>query len=180
MDGVLRDNALENRVFMEIEPMGQESFYSYEMPFGRVYIISDAEAVTALLFAKPQGAKLKEGETPYTKLAASQLREYFEGARRSFDLPLKPHGTAFQKSVWAYLMTIPFGVTRTYQQVAMALDNPKAVRAVGQANNRNPISILIPCHRVIGKNGKLIGYGGGLEIKELLLEHEKKLMAAQS
>ena len=95
-----------------------------------------------------------------------------DGKRKSFDLPLKPEGTEFQKKVWNALLDIPYGETRSYKDIAVAIGNPKACRAVGMANNRNPISIIIPCHRVIGANGSLVGYGGGLPIKIELLNLE--------
>jgi methylated-DNA-[protein]-cysteine S-methyltransferase len=108
-----------------------------------------------------------------------QLDEYFAGTRREFDLPLTAEGTAFQQSVWAGLLRIPCGVTRSYGQLAEEIGNPKAVRAVGLANGRNPISIIVPCHRVIGANGTLTGYGGGLKAKSWLLEHEMRMTPRQ-
>lgn len=106
----------------------------------------------------------------------SQLQEYFAGKRRVFDFPYAPQGTVFQKRVWAALCDIPFGETRTYKQVAQAIGNPKACRAVGGANNKNPIGIVVPCHRVIGVNGALVGYAGGLEMKKALLDLEKRVL----
>ena len=111
-------------------------------------------------------------ETELIKKAKNQLFEYFSKKRKNFDLPLLKEGTPFQNSVWNALETIPYGETRSYKDIAVAINNEKAVRAVGMANNRNKISIFIPCHRVIGMNGKLVGYGGGLHIKEFLLELE--------
>ena len=111
-------------------------------------------------------------ETPLIKKAATQLFEYLNGKRKNFDLPLLKDGTDFQVSVWNELIKIPYGETRSYKDIAIAINNEKAVRAVGMANNRNKISILIPCHRVIGMNKKLVGYGGGLQIKEFLLNLE--------
>jgi methylated-DNA-[protein]-cysteine S-methyltransferase len=105
-----------------------------------------------------------------------QLDEYFASARRSFDLPLRPTGTAFQEQIWESLLTIPFGATESYGGLAHRMDNPKAVRAVGRANGANPIAIVIPCHRVIGADGSLIGYGGGIERKRWLLQHEGVLL----
>lgn len=104
----------------------------------------------------------------------TQLDEYFSGQRKIFDIPLAANGTEFQKKVWQALTTIPYGQTWSYQDLANAIDNPKAVRAVGLANGKNPISIVVPCHRVIGKNGKLTGYAGGVERKAQLLELEKR------
>lgn len=112
-------------------------------------------------------------ETELLKKAAMQLNEYLEGKRNSFDLPLNPKGTEFQKKVWAALCDIPYGETRSYKQIAEAVDNPKGCRAVGMANNKNPIMIFIPCHRVVGSNGSLTGYAGGLDMKEKLLLLEK-------
>lgn len=106
--------------------------------------------------------------------AERQLNEYFSGERREFDLPLRPQGTEFQLADWAALCEVPYGETASYGDIARRIGRPKAFRAVGMANHNNPISIIIPCHRVIGSNGKLTGYGGGLEIKQKLLELEQK------
>lgn len=116
------------------------------------------------------------GETPILVKAAHQLYEYLRGERRVFDLPLKPQGTAFQLSVWKALLEIPYGETRSYRDIAEAIGNPKAVRAVGMANHRNPISFIIPCHRVIGADGSLVGYGGGLPLKKRLLDMERSVV----
>ena len=105
-----------------------------------------------------------------------QINEYFSGERKKFDLPLYFEGTEFQKSVWSELRKIPYGVTVSYKDIAAGIKNEKAVRAVGNANNKNKIMIIVPCHRVIGKNGKLVGFAGGLDKKEFLLEHEKKFV----
>lgn len=102
-----------------------------------------------------------------------QFTEYEKGIRKIFDLPLHIKGTEFQKKVWNALLEIPYGETRSYQEIAIQIGNPKAVRAVGGACNRNPIGIIVPCHRVVGKNGSLTGYAGGLDYKKLLLENEK-------
>jgi O-6-methylguanine DNA methyltransferase len=102
-----------------------------------------------------------------------QFTEYEQGIRKVFDLPLHIKGTEFQKKVWNALLEIPYGETRSYQEIAIQIGNPKAVRAVGGACNRNPIGIIVPCHRVVGKNGSLTGYAGGLDYKKLLLENEK-------
>jgi methylated-DNA-[protein]-cysteine S-methyltransferase len=110
--------------------------------------------------------------------AIAQLRAYFAGELRTFELPLAPHGTPFQRRVWDALLAIPYGTTTTYGRLAQQLGDPRAVRAVGLANGRNPIPIIIPCHRVIGANGSLIGYGGGLERKQWLLEREGALLVA--
>lgn len=114
-----------------------------------------------------------EKETPLIRQAYQQLREYFNRQRQEFDLPLHLSGTEFQQKVWKALCTIPYGETCSYKDLARKIGNPKACRAVGGANNKNPIMIVIPCHRVIGANGSLVGYGGGLSVKKYLLELEK-------
>ncbi|MDE1548235.1 methylated-DNA--[protein]-cysteine S-methyltransferase [Jeotgalibaca caeni] len=121
---------------------------------------------------KAELTQMKEIETPLLKTAKKQLLEYFQGQRTEFDLPLSTKGTPFQEIVWQALREIPYGEVRSYKQLAIAIGNPKAVRAVGMANNRNPISVVTPCHRVIGSNGALVGYGGGLAVKEYLLNLE--------
>jgi methylated-DNA-[protein]-cysteine S-methyltransferase len=110
--------------------------------------------------------------------AAGQLRAYFSGKLREFQLPLDMRGTDFQLRVWRQLQTIPYGETRSYSEIACAIDSPKAVRAVGAANGANPISIVVPCHRVIGRGGKLVGYGGGLPLKKRLLDLERSTRPA--
>ena len=110
--------------------------------------------------------------TPLSDRAAAQLAEYFAGKRKEFDLPLCPQGTDFQKAVWQALLEIPYGQTRSYGEIAASIGNPKASRAVGMACNRNPIWVLIPCHRVVGKNKSLTGYAGGLDRKQWLLDLE--------
>ena len=118
-------------------------------------------------------ASTQQPDHPVLAQAASQLDDYFNGTRRSFDLPLDFRGTAFQQRVWAALLTIPFGETRSYGDIARAHGHPTASRAVGAANGRNPISIIAPCHRVVGSNGALIGFAGGLATKTWLLDHER-------
>ena len=110
-------------------------------------------------------ARVLEGER--------QLQAYFNGKRQKFDLPLDAAGTPFQLKVWEALRQIPYGETRSYKDIAIAVENPKGVRAIGMANNRNPVAIIVPCHRVIGQDGSLTGYAGGLAIKQYLLDHEK-------
>ncbi len=147
-------------------------------PVGPVVLTATDEAVIGLRFgtAVPEGSVPvpEEEAAPLLREAAAQLREYFAGARRAFTLPLAPVGTEFQQRVWKALRTIPCGETRTYKQIAEQIGRNRAYRAVGMANNRNPIAILIPCHRVIGHDGRLTGYAGGLGIKERLLDLEKK------
>ena len=148
-----------------------KTFYDYDTPVGKLYIEAEEDFLTKLSFFELFGKRL---ETPVIKETYGQLTEYFEGNRKTFDIPLKLEGTEFQKSVWHVLMKIPYGKTVSYLDIARAAGNPKASRAVGMANNKNKIPIVIPCHRVIGKNGSLTGYAGGLEIKKKLLELEKQ------
>jgi len=145
--------------------------YTYDSPVGRLYLAEENGVLTDLCFRPVPNAE--ERETPLLKRTVLQLTEYFNGKRHDFDLPLDPRGTPFQKSVWSALLTIPYGETRSYKDIACAVGNTKACRAVGMANNKNPISIIIPCHRVVGSGGVLTGYGGGLDIKRALLELEK-------
>lgn len=118
------------------------------------------------------GVEAIREDTPVLLETARQLEEYFKGNRHTFDVPVDAQGTPFQQQVWQELQRIPYGEVRTYKEVAAAINNPKAVRAVGMANNRNPISVITPCHRVIGSNGSLVGYAGGLDVKEFLLNLE--------
>jgi len=120
------------------------------------------------------GADMKEGRSRHLRHLKKQLKGYFTGKRKTFDLPLVTPGTEFQKAVWNELLKIPYGETVSYHQQAEAISNPGAVRAVGSANGSNRIAIIIPCHRVIGADRKLVGYGGGLERKQWLLDHERK------
>lgn len=147
-------------------------------PVGPVVLTATDEAVIGLRFgtAVPEGSVPvpEEEAAPLLREAAAQLREYFAGTRRAFTLPLAPVGTEFQQRVWEALRTIPCGETRTYRQIAEQIGHDRACRAVGMANNRNPIAILIPCHRVIGHDGGMTGYAAGIGIKEQLLHLEKK------
>ena len=146
--------------------------YCYESPIGLIYIAESDDAITDVVFRPVE--KSSEKKTPLISLAADMLREYFDGKRKEFDLPLRAEGTEFQKKAWNALLSIPYGQTRTYKEQAEAVGNIKACRAVGAANGKNPISIIIPCHRVIGSNKSLTGYGGGLDIKKALLELESR------
>lgn len=141
---------------------------------GKLMLEEEDGKIVRLLFERDMPANVKQSDTPTLQKAAQELSEYFAGNRKEFDIPLNPKGTDFQKSVWNALCTIPYGKTMSYGQVAAQIGNPKASRAVGMANNKNPIPILIPCHRVIGANGKSVGYGGGIWIKQKLLELEQK------
>jgi methylated-DNA-[protein]-cysteine S-methyltransferase len=129
--------------------------------------------ITRLSFIKDTPPTTSGPQPPILNEAGKQLREYLAGKRKTFDLPLAAEGTSFQKSVWKALRQIPYGETRSYKEVAEMIGSPKAFRAVGMANNQNPILIMIPCHRVIGANGKLTGYAAGLAIKEELLQLEQ-------
>lgn len=143
----------------------------YQSPIGPLYIAEEEGAITHLLFSPPAGDG-DLGESPLLKACAQQLTAYFDGSLQTFDLPLNPRGTAFQKRVWQALQTIPYGETWSYKALAEKAGSPRGFRAVGLANNRNPISILIPCHRVVGISGGLTGYGGGLDNKAYLLTLE--------
>ena len=144
--------------------------FTYDTVLGSVTFVEEDGALLAITTHRPYEGI--EQETALIKEANRQLSEYLKGERKAFDLPLNPKGTDFQKRVWRALCDIPYGETRSYKQIAEAIGHPKAVRAVGMANNRNPITIVVPCHRVIGADGKLVGYGGGLEMKEFLLRLE--------
>ncbi len=153
-----------------------KNIFFYDTSIGRIAIADNGMEITHMGFEDRTDCRdMNVCETGLIKEAAAQLTEYLEGRRKKFDLPLNPKGTEFQKKVWKALCDIPYGETRSYKQVAEAVGNPKGPRAVGMANNRNPIIIFIPCHRVIGANGSLVGYGGGLDVKEKLLSLEKGL-----
>lgn len=143
----------------------------YHSPVGLIQLDYEDGKVTALKKAEPNAQADPPSEL--SKLVFAQLDEYFAGTRTEFAFPYSLKGTPFQEKVWAALQKIPYGETRSYKDIAEAIGHPKAFRAVGMANNANPIFIAIPCHRVIGSNGSLIGYGGGLEMKKALLDHEK-------
>lgn len=151
-------------------------------PLGKMLVASDGDSITGVYFqtqleprhrfqAGPQMA-LPSKVNAVMQKAEAQINEYFEGKRTSFDLPLSFEGTDFQKKVWGELLKIPFGTTISYKELAIRVGNEKGSRAVGTANSKNPISILVPCHRVIGENGSLTGYAGGLENKKYLLSLE--------
>ena len=146
-----------------------KNFCYMNSPIGVLEIVENGQAITGISFGN---SGQREERTALLEEAVRQLEEYFGGRRKEFDLPLDPVGTAFQKQVWEELKKIPYGETRSYGQLAKAIGNPKACRAVGMANHRNPIPIIVPCHRVIGADGTLTGYAGGLAIKRILLELE--------
>jgi len=151
------------------------NFYFYNYKLCKLGIVEKDGAICGVFFKTgktPDG--FEKAETPLIKKAAAQLDEYFNGKRKVFNLPLKLYGTDFQIDVWKALQNIPFGETRCYGEIARVIGKPKACRAVGMANNRNPIVIIVPCHRVIGHDGSLTGFGGGIELKRRLLELEQK------
>ncbi len=144
--------------------------YSYETKLGSVTFVEEDGALLAISTHRSFEGVIQE--TKLIKEAYRQFSEYLEGERKEFNLPFKMQGTEFQKRVWKALCDIPYGETRSYKQIAQAIGNPKAVRAVGMANNKNPLLVIVPCHRVIGTNGQLVGYASGLEKKRLLLQLE--------
>ena len=147
----------------------------YQSAVGSIKIVVTDKKVQSVSFQEKTDNFLNDTHFLLTEVV-HQLDEYFEGKRHEFDLPLAPQGTPFQKKVWNQLRQIPYGKTASYLDIAKAVGNEKAVRAVGAANKKNPIAIIIPCHRVIGSNGKLTGYAGGLWRKERLLKHEKNIL----
>jgi methylated-DNA-[protein]-cysteine S-methyltransferase len=162
---------------------GMRSLFYTKMnsPVGNLLLAADERGLRLVSFENSKRAASvepdwKSDQTPFVEVVR-QLQEYFGGERKEFDLPLAPQGTDFQLDVWRSLRTIPYGETISYGQLAERIGNPKAVRAVGLANGCNPIPIIIPCHRVIGSNGSLTGFGGGLSNKKKLLDLESKQMS---
>ena len=157
----------------------QLSFMVMSSPVGILKLVAHEHALVAVLWENenPKRVRLAEliedQQHPILLETQKQLNEYFAGQRQNFDLPLDFEGTEFQQKVWQALLSIPFGETRSYKDIAEQIGNVKAVRAVGAANGKNPISIIAPCHRVVGANGKLVGFAGGLENKDILLKIEK-------
>ena len=144
----------------------------YPCMIGELCIEQTNGFITHIYFMHEFPADVKTGETPLIKEAKLQLDEYFAGNRKLFSIPISPQGTPYAKKIWELLRAIPYGQTQTYKQIAEKAGNPGAARAVGLACNKNPIALLIPCHRVIGSNGALTGYRGGLDVKRALLELE--------
>ncbi len=142
---------------------------SFETPLGKMQITANQHAVTSIHFVD---TGLKANANAITENAKQQLQEYFAGDRKTFDLPLEATGTDFQKRVWQALTNIDYGETGSYSDIANMINNPKAVRAVGAANGKNPMTIVVPCHRIIGLNGSLTGYASGTKRKAWLLNHE--------
>jgi O-6-methylguanine DNA methyltransferase len=153
--------------------------WSYEYPIGAISIVEEDGAITRAFMGRGNKSKSDKSdialrETPLIKKAAKQLGEYFAGRRKVFDLPLAPRGTAFQQDVWKAVQAIESGATRSYKEIAELVGRPAASRAVGMANGRNPLIVIIPCHRVVGQDGSLTGYAGGLDAKRFLLDLEKR------
>ena len=144
-----------------------------ESPIGMLRILSNGKGITEIKFIDYEGP---DDPDVHTEAAKTQLKEYFEGLRDRFDLDLLPDGTGFERSVWEKLNEIPHGATESYSEIAGKLGEPSKAQAVGRANGKNPIAIVIPCHRVIGKNNDLVGYAGGIDKKEWLLKHEGSLL----
>jgi methylated-DNA-[protein]-cysteine S-methyltransferase len=150
------------------------AFDYLETPLGLMEICSFENAISSLDFIS--GPRFKENHTDLHKVARKQISQYFKGNLREFDLPIMLNGSEFQLAVWKQMLSIPYGNTVSYQEIANAIGKPKSARAVGGASGRNPISIIVPCHRVIGTNGKLTGYGGGIWRKERLLALEGRYL----
>ncbi|MDM1245507.1 methylated-DNA--[protein]-cysteine S-methyltransferase [Acinetobacter indicus] len=156
------------------------AFMYMPSPVGRLKLVATDSALVAVIWDNENPKRVRQAELveqldhPILLDAQQQLNEYFQGQRQTFELPLDFEGTEFQKKVWQALLNIPFGETRSYRQIAEQVGSPKAVRAVGAANGQNPISIIAPCHRVIGSGGKLVGFAGGLDNKEILLKLEQQ------
>ena len=155
--------------------ISDEKIYFYKTPIGKLGIIEKQNKIVKIIFENEKiDRKITLEETPLIKLTYNQLTEYFEGKRKLFDIPIDiSEGTAFQQMVWRALIKIPYGETKSYLAIASQIGNSKACRAVGNANKNNPIPIIIPCHRIIGNNGSLSGYAGGISIKKYLLDLEK-------
>ena len=155
--------------------MTQKYELDYESPIGVIEIVGTHETINSILFSEVcKKVNLLHAETPpVLKECYNQLDEYFKGDRHDFTFPYQFEGTEFQKKVWEALIEIPYAETWSYKDIAVSIGNEKAIRAVGSANGKNKLSIIIPCHRVIGSNGKLTGYAGGLWRKEWLLQHER-------
>lgn len=159
--------------------MSKEYEAYYRSDIGPIRIMGTEAGITSVGFVKEEPLDNTEIH-PCLKECINQIGEYFQGKRKEFSLKLQLQGTDFQKRVWNQLIKIPYGETTSYMKIAEAIGNRKAMRAVGNANGRNNIAIIIPCHRVIGNDGKLVGYGGGLDIKQWLLDHESKHNTVQS
>lgn len=166
-----KDNAEKTKF---VSPENEDCYsWVFDSPAGRLLLQGNVSGLQALLFRPDED--ISTGEVPeWAVKAIQQLGEYFRGERKSFELLLSPKGTAFQKKVWQTLLDIPYGKTWSYMDMARHLGDPKCIRAAGRANGKNPISIIVPCHRVIGSDGSLTGYAGGLSNKKYLLDLEAK------
>ena len=149
------------------------NYFCYDTEIGRIKISEKDEKIIGFVFSDYKKENEIEKETDAIRKTYLQLKEYLSGKRKNFDIEIEMIGTEFQKKVWKELLNIPYGETRSYKDIAIAIGNGKACRAVGNANNKNPIAIIVPCHRVVGSNGSMTGYAGGLDIKEKLLKIEK-------
>lgn len=169
MNDTLNDNGMNETLYRTTMPS----------PVGELTLVADDTALRLISFPGEATARdaidVAAGEHPLLALASSQLQEYFDGSRTEFDIPLAPDGTPFQQQAWSVLRSIPFGATMSYGEQAAALGDRNRARAVGAANGRNPIPIIVPCHRVVGSNGHLTGFGGGIESKAWLLDHERRV-----
>lgn len=153
-----------------------------QTPIGGLVLLASANGLAGLFFAHrvdPEGLVAGDNSNEFLNAAEKQLQEYFAGTRTKFEVPLDVLGTEFQRAVWRELSRIPFGATRSYAEIAERIGKPKSVRAVGAANGSNPVSVIVPCHRVIGADGSLTGFGGGLALKRALLEFEGVLLAVE-
>lgn len=171
---------IETQIFLRRGVLNmREKFYTtMKSPIGGIALTSYGEGVCGIYTSKhPLYSAVQKGtkKPGIFKEAVKQLEEYFEGKRKNFDVTLSNEGTKFQSGVWKALTEIPYGSTKSYGEIAKVVKNPKASRAVGLANNKNPICIIVPCHRVIGSSGKLTGYAGGIKVKKWLLDHEAKI-----
>lgn len=144
-----------------------------QSPVGEISIYAGSTSVSAIYFKEPADITLNENEI--SDHASTELKAYFEGTIQQFTFPIEQSGTDFQQVVWQLLKTIPFGITLSYAKLSAQFGNPKAIRAIASANGKNKLNIIVPCHRVIGSNGKLVGYGGGLWRKQWLLNHENEI-----
>ena len=155
--------------------MDKKNVFYYDTAIGKLGIVEKDQKIVQILFPNSRTVvSAQTKETPVIKQAFSELSEYFSGQRKIFSVPIQPEGTPFQQKVWQTLQSIPYGEVRSYQEVAKTVGNFKASRAVGMANNHNPLPFFIPCHRVVGADGSLTGYAGGVDVKQKLLQLEKK------
>ena len=169
---VLWDYIIQTRSFTNSTVMEESRYLIFKSPIGNILIEERNKFITAISFID-QDREIRQSSAPLLKICANQLQEYFTGKRKKFSIPFEQQGTDFQQQVWSEVGKIPFGNLRSYEKVAIKIKNKKIVRAVGNAVGRNKLAIIIPCHRVIGKNGAMTGYAGGLWRKQWLIEHEQ-------